>query len=73
MLSEINEYFHETDEFRDVGKAKFHGKSVRREVAQAQVVLHRQHSETRDGKKVSVSGKAIAVRAVFVRLVDKKG
>ena len=73
LLSEINEHFHETCEFKDVGKAKFHGKSVRREVAEASVVLHRQHTETRDGKKVHVSGKAIDVRAVFVRLVDKKG
>ena len=73
LLSEINEHFHLTDEFRDVGKAKFHGKSIRREVAEAKVVLHRQHSEVRDGKKVSVSGKAIEVRAVFVRLVDNKG
>lgn len=73
LLSEINEHFHETCEFQDVGKAKFHGKSVRREVAEASVVLHRQHKETRNGKKVHVSGKAIEVRAVFVRLVDKKG
>jgi len=36
-------------------------------------VLHRQHKETRHGQQVSVSGKAISVRAVFVRLVDKKG
>jgi hypothetical protein len=73
LLSEINEHFHEECEFRDVGKAKFHGKSVRREVAEASVVLHRQHAETRNGKKIHVSGKAIEVRAVFVRLVDKKG
>jgi hypothetical protein len=73
LLSEINEYFHREDEFEDVGKALFQGKSVRREVAETKVVLHRPHSETRNGKKVSVSGKPIEVRAVFVRLVDKKG
>lgn len=73
LLSEINEHFHEACEFQDVGKAKLDGKSVRREVAEASVVLHRQHAETRNGKKVHVSGKAIEVRAVFVRLVDKKG
>jgi len=73
LLSEINEHFHETDKFQDVGKAKFQGKAVRREVAEANVVLHRQHSEVRDGQKVTVSGKAIEVRAVFVRLVDNKG
>jgi hypothetical protein len=73
LLSDINEHFHQEDEFKDVGKALFQGKSVRREVAQAKVVLHRQHSESRNGKKIAVSGKAIEVRAVFVRLVDKKG
>jgi hypothetical protein len=73
LLSEINEHFDQTRAFQDVGKAKFHGKSVRREVAEAKVVLHRQHKETRRGKQVRVSGKAIEVRAVFVRLVDKKG
>ncbi len=73
LLSEINEHFHEICEFRDVGKAKFHGKSVRREVAEAEVVLHRQHAEFHNGEKVLVSGKPIQVRAVFVRLVDKKG
>lgn len=73
LLSEINERFHEECEFKDVGKARFHGKSVRREVAEAKVVLHRQHKETRNGEQVFVSGKAIQVRAVFVRLVDNKG
>lgn len=73
LLSEINEHFDRTCEFEDAGKAKFQGQSVRREVAEAKVVLHRQHKETRLGKQVSVSGKAIAVRAVFVRLVDNKG
>lgn len=73
LLSEINEHFHQTSEFQDVGKAKFHGKSVRREVCEANVVLHRQHKETHHGKQVTVSGKAIEIRAVFVRLVDNKG
>lgn len=71
LLSQINEHFHEAYEFRDVGKAKFHGKSVRREVAEAEVVLHRQHAESHNGEKILVSGKPIQVRAVFVRLVDK--
>jgi hypothetical protein len=73
LLSEINEHFDQTCVFEDVGKAKFHGKSVRREVAETKVVLHRQHKETRHGQQVRVSGKAIEVRAVFVRLVDKQG
>jgi hypothetical protein len=73
LLSEINEYFDQTCAFEDVGKAKFHGKSVRREVAETKVILHRQHKETRHGMQVYVSGKAIEVRVVFVRLVDSKG
>lgn len=73
LLSELNEQFDRECEFKDVGKAFHQGKAVRREVAEAKVVLHRQHSETRNGKKVRVSGKAIEVRAVFVRLIDKKG
>lgn len=73
LLSAINEHFDQTYGFEDVGKAKFHGKSVRREVAETKVILHRQHKETRHGQPVRVSGKAIEVRAVFVRLVDNKG
>jgi len=73
LLSEINEHFDREFEYKDVGKANYHGKSVRREVAEAKVVLHRQHRETRNGEKILVSGKAIEVRAVFVRLIDKKG
>lgn len=73
LLSEMNEQFDRACEFQDVGKAKFHGRTVRREVVEANVVLYRPHKETRDSKQVRVSGKAIELRAVFVRLVDKKG
>jgi len=73
LLSEINEHLDRECEFQDVGNAKFQGRAVRREVAEVNVVLYRQHKETRDDKQVLVSGKAIELRAVFVRLVDKKG
>lgn len=73
LLSEINEHYDREGEFQDAGKAKFQGKSVRREVAEATVVLHRQHRETRRGQRMRASGKAIQLRAVFVRLVDRKG
>ena len=73
LLSEINEHFDRECEFQDVDNAKFQGRAVRREVAEVNVVLYRQHKETRDDKQVLVSGKAIELRAVFVRLVDKKG
>jgi hypothetical protein len=73
LLSEINEQFDREFHYKDVGKAKFHGKTVRREVAEAEVELYRPHRETRKGKKVLVAGKPIKLRAVFVRLVDRKG
>ena len=73
LLSELNERFDRNYEFEDVGKAKYHGKKVRREVAEATVVLHRPHSAVVDGEKKSVSGEPIEVRAVFVRLVDAEG
>ena len=37
------------------------------------MVLHRPHSEVVDGQKRQVTGEPIAVRAVFVRLVDPDG
>jgi len=73
LLSELNEQFDRECQFEDAGKALFQGKAVRREVVETEVVLHRPHSETHNGKKMSVSGKPLTVRAVFVRLVDKKG
>jgi hypothetical protein len=71
LLSELNERFDRDFQFKDAGKAKFHGKKVRREVAEANVVLDRPHSAVIDGEKKSVSGTPIEVRAVFVRLVDE--
>lgn len=73
LLSELNERFDRDCQFQDAGKARYHGKKVRREVAEAQVILDRPHSAVVDGKKKTVLGKPIAVRAVFVRLVDAKG
>jgi hypothetical protein len=70
LLSELNERFDQECLFQAAGKALYHGKKVRREVAEANVVLHRPHSAVVDGKKKAVSGKPIGVRAVFVRLVD---
>lgn len=70
LLSELNERFDRNYLFQQAGKAIYQGKKVRREVAEANVVLHRPHSAVVDGKKKAVSGKPIGVRAVFVRLVD---
>lgn len=73
LLSELNERLDADCEFTDAGKARFHGKKVRREVAERSVVLYRPHSQVIDGKKRAVSGIPIEVRAVFVRLVDDDG
>jgi hypothetical protein len=73
LLSELNERFDRDCEFEDAGKARYHGKKVRREVAETSVVLHRPHSAVVGGKKKTVSGEPIQVRAVFVRLVDTDG
>lgn len=73
LLSELNERFDRNCEFIDAGKARYHGKKVRREVAETTVILHRPHSEVIDGRKRTVAGERLEVRAVFVRLVDAKG
>ena len=70
LLSELNERLHLDGEFIDAGKARYHGRKVRRQVAEKTVVLDRPHREVIDGKKRTVTGEPIEVRAVFVRLVD---
>lgn len=70
LLSELNERLHLDCEFTDAGKARYHGRKVRRQVAEKTVVLDRPHREVIDGKKRTVTGEPIEVRAVFVRLVD---
>jgi len=73
LLSELNERLDRDCEFSDAGKARYHGKKVRREVAEKTVILHRPHSQVIDGEKRTVTGEPIEVRAVFVRLVDDEG
>lgn len=73
LLSELNERLDAGCEFTDAGKVRFRGKKVRRDVAERTVVLHRPHSKVVDGKKRTVTGEPIEVRAVFVRLVDDDG
>ncbi len=72
LLSELNERLDRDCLFEDAGKARYHGKNVRREVAEKTIVLHRPHSAVVDGKKRTVTGEPLEVRAVFVRLVDAK-
>lgn len=73
LLSELDEELDETFGYVDAGKALHEGKKVQRQVCERTVTLHRPHSEVIDGKKKSVAGDPIELRAVFVRLVDKDG
>lgn len=72
LLSELNEQFDQDFKFQASGKAKYHGRTVNREVAEAEIILHRPHREVIDGESKTIQGEPIAVRAVFVRLVDSK-
>ena len=74
LLTEIAEHFDREELFQDGGEALHHGKPVRQEVAQCEVVLHRPHSEVIDGEKTSVvSGRPLTVRLVITRLIDADG
>lgn len=71
LLSEIEEHFDREILFEPCGEALYHGKTVTQEVAETEVILHRQHRKVIDGEKKSVSGKPIVVRLVVTRLLDK--
>lgn len=73
LLSEIIQHFDSEALFEPVGEAKHHGKVVAQEVAQTEIVLHRNHSAVIDGKKQQVSGKPLPLRLVMTRLLDNKG
>ena len=73
LLSEINATLDRECRFRKAGIVRHRGKKVRREVAEVEVVLDRIHKMRVDGKQKDVRGAALTMRAVFVRLVDKKG
>jgi len=73
LLSEINEKLDREVAFEKAGTALYHGKQVKREVAEVEVVLDGAHKTRVGGKQVEVSGKALTLRAVFVRLLDKEG
>ncbi|MCM2375168.1 IS4 family transposase [Aporhodopirellula aestuarii] len=71
LLSEIADHFDREILFEPCGEALYHGKRVTQEVAETEVVLHRQHSEVVDGKKCLKSGKPLSVRLVVTRLLDE--
>lgn len=71
LLSEINERLDREVQFQPAGQALYHGKKVTREVAEVEVVLDGIHKTRVRGKQREISGEALMLRAVFVRLVDK--
>ena len=70
LISEIADHFDREVLFEDVGEAKYHGQTVRQEVAEADIVLHRPHKTRVDGKQYDVSGHALPMRLVVTRLLD---
>jgi len=73
LLSEIADHWDREVLFEEVGEALYHGRTVRQEVAQAQIVLHRPHKTRVDGKQRDVPGRALPMRLVVTRLVDEEG
>jgi hypothetical protein len=73
LISDIADYFDREVLFEDVGEAMYHGQTVRQEVAEADIVLHRPHKTRVDGKQHDVSGRALPMRLVVTRLLDEEG
>jgi hypothetical protein len=73
LISEIAEYFDREICFTDVGDALYHGATVRQEVAEADIVLHRPHKTRVNGKQYDVPGRALPMRLVVTRLLDDEG
>lgn len=73
LLSEINARLDREVLFHTAGSALYHGKKVSREVAEVEVVLDGIHKTRVQGKQREISGEALTLRALFVRLVDKDG
>ena len=73
LLSEIKERLDREVLFQEAGTALYHGKKVKREVAEVDVVLDGPHKTRVGGKQREISGPALTLRAVFVRLLDKEG
>lgn len=71
LISEIVEHFDSEILFEPVGEAQHRGKAVLQEVAEAEIVLHRPHSEVIDGEKRQVKGERLPMRLVITRLLDE--
>lgn len=73
LISEIADYFDREVIFEEIGEAVYHGQTVRQEVAEADIVLHRPHKTRVNGKQYSVPGRPLQMRLVVTRLVDDEG
>lgn len=73
LISEIADHFDSEVLFEDIGEALHHGKAVRQEVAEAEIVLHRPHKTRIEGKQHDVAGRPLPVRLVVTRLLDEEG
>jgi len=73
LISKIADHFDSEVLFEDIGEALHHGKVVRQEVAEAEVILHRPHKTRVDGKQYDVPGRPLALRLVVTRLLDEEG
>lgn len=71
LISEIVKYFDGQLLFEHGGDALHHGKPVKQEVAEAEIVLHRPHKIYVDGEQKEVCGRPLAMRLVMTRLVDE--
>ena len=71
LISEITEYFDSQLIFESVGDALHHGKAVRQEAAETEIVLHRPHKIYVDGKQHEVAGRPLPMRLVVTRLIDE--
>jgi len=71
LISEIADYFDREVVFEDVGEAMYHGQTVRQEVAEVNIVLHRPHKTRVEGKQLNVPGLALPMRLVVTRLLDE--
>jgi hypothetical protein len=70
LLSEIKGELDSEHLFQDAGEALKDGKRVKRQVAEVAVVLDRIHKTRVGGIQKDRTGARLAMRAVFVRLLD---
>lgn len=73
LISEIVDYFDREVLFKDIGTAVHHGKSVRQEVADTEILLHGRHKTSGKRKQLGVPHQPLQLRLVITRLLDDEG